>query len=579
MITVNIPTGSGQIVPDSVPITRGVFGYNYTGYKAFDRFDSQLSDSLVGLISWPGGSLAENLPDRYDLRYPDLWNGDVDFGLDQLFAKAQQYNAGVSLVLPTARYLGREDVMRADLQGFLGRILDGSMGTVPDRLILEIGSEYYSTFGTGPSHAADYGRLANQMVQTLSGVLSDPAQNPAGVDVEIAVQVGRATPEDAAIRAEMTPETLRNVDMLIYHRFAPYATGIDRSYGTLVDHVDDWQAAMEAAGGTRPEVFMSSYNVASYTRAEALRDYIDAAATLGVTVDPDSIDLDGRTDTDFEKFWQSSLTNRHYGIEQTRVLLELQAHIGSVGLGAASAYGIDMQHPARLSYTAPDGQGYDFVGQDAMDLLAESTLGTRILDVSLQNDQKFDKLWTYGFENDDKLVTFVTWHDMPTGQLQINIPGLSSGAYKAVWAESLHPEVPTDWMDRFGIPDNPEVDETPESQTFALGVRRDLDVTQVDDGIVVNMDKPHQILRLVFAKTDAGMAEIMGWQDQAPLMVQAVADDSAGLPPPVDMGSLPEDDPEADTPDVTAAADGDAGDAMGGMLGALLLVALLAMAV
>ncbi len=576
MITVTIPIGSTHILPDSVPITRGVFGYNYTGFRSFDRFDSQLSDSLVGLISWPGGSLAENLPERYDLRYPDLWNGDVDFGLDQLFTKAKQYNAGVSLVLPTARYLGREDVMRADLHGFLGRVLDGSLGPIPERLILEIGNEYYSTFGTGVAHATDYGRLANDMVQTLSAVLSDPVQNPAGVDVEIAVQVGRAPAEDVAIRAELSAESLRNVDMLIYHRFAPYATGIDRSYGTLVDHVDDWQAAMEAAGGTRPEVFMSSYNVASYTRAEALRDYVEAEAALGITVDPDSIDMDGRTDTGFEKFWQNALTNRHYGIEQTRVLLELQAHIGSVGLGAASVYGVDLQHPARLSLTAQDGQGYDFVGQDALDLLAESTLGTRVLDTSIRNDQKHDTLWTYGFENDDKLVTFVTWHNMPPGALQVKVAGLSTGAYKAVWAETLHAEVPADWMTRFGIPDNPDVDETPESQSFALGVREHIPVTQLDDAVQVTMDRPHEILRLVFAKTDAGMAEIAGWEDQDPLLLQPPADDGTGLPP-VDMGTPPaEEDP--DTPDPSAMDDGGAGAELGGMLGALLLVAVLAMA-
>ena len=52
-----------------------------------------------------------------------------------------------------------------------------------------------AAFGTGVAHATDYGRLANDMVQTLSAVLSDPAQNPAGVDVEIAVGA-----VDAAIR-------------------------------------------------------------------------------------------------------------------------------------------------------------------------------------------------------------------------------------------------------------------------------------------------------------------------------------------------------------------------------------------
>ena len=549
------------------------FGYNYTGFRSFDRFESQLSDSRVGLISWPGGSLAENLPDRYDLKHPDLWAGDVDFGLDRLFQEAAERNAGVSLVLPTARYLGRTAEMQADFTGFLTRVLDGSLGPVPHRLILELGNEYYSTFGTGTGHAADYGRLADDMVQTISKVLADPVLNPTGADVEIAVQAGRSSVEDDAIRGEMSAESLRNIDMLIYHRFAPYATGIDKSYGVLADNADDWQAAMEAAGGTRPEIFMSSYNVASYTRAEALRDFVAAQAALGITVDPDTIDMDGRTDTDFEKFWQESLTNRHYGIEQTRVLMELQAHIGSIGLGAASVYGVDMQHPARLSWTGVNGDGYDFVGQDMLDMMAESTVGTRLLDFSIKNDQKNENIWTYGYENDDKLVAFIAWHKMPTGPLQVNIDGLSTGAYKAIWAESLHADVPTDWMARFGIPDNPEVDETPESLSYAFGVREHVPLNLNGDGVRLLMDQQHQILRLVLAKTDAGMAEILSWEDGPALSIPppgTIIDDGDGIPP-VDDPDLQEDpDPALD--------DGGAGADLGGMLGAMLLVAVLAMA-
>lgn len=568
MKTVTIPTGRDHLLPDSIAITRGVFGYNYTGFKPFDRFHAQLENNLVGLISWPGGSVAETMPDHYDLRYPDLWNGPARFGLDRLFAEAQQFRAGVSLVIPTARYVGHEDAMRDDVQGFLGRVMDGHFGAVPDRLILEIGSEYYANLGSGTAHAKDYGHLANQMVKTISDVLSDPAQNPDGLNVEIAVQVGRTAAEDTAIRAELTPDSLRNIDMLIYHRFAAYATGIDRSFGTLVGNMDDWQVAMEAAGGARPEVFMSSYNVASYTRNEALRDYIDAQAALGHAILPGSVDLEGRTDTDFENFWQHSLENRHYGTEQARALLELQAHIGSVGLGAAAAYGVDLQHPARLSLTAPDGQSYDFMGQNTLDLLAESTLGTRILDSSIQNSPKNHGIWAYGFENDDKLVTFVSWHDLPPGELRVKVDGLDSGAYKAVWAETLHAEIPEDWMARFGIPDNPEVDESPEAESYALGVREPVAATQVGDAVSVNMDQSHEILRLVFAKTDAGMADILQWEHAAPLIPQLTEE------PPVPPIDPPPPDPDTTDPGTEHGDDG----GFAGVLAALLLIAVFAAA-
>lgn len=572
MISVIIPTGSANIVPDSAPITLGNFGYNYTGFKSFSRFASQMADSRVGLISWPGGSLAENQPANYGLNYPDLWNGNIDFGLDRLFDEAAKFGAGVSIVLPTKRYMDQPQALQSELNGFLDRLLAGSLGPLPDRLIFEVGSEYYATFGTGAENAAIYGRIAEQMVGTITDALSDPTRNPGGADIEIAVQAGRTLDEDAAIRGELGPDTLRNVDMLIYHRFAPYATGIDRSIDVLDQAVDDWQVAMEAAGGARPTIFMSSYNVASYTRAEALRDYVDDQAALGNVIDPNSIDTDARTDDGFENYWQAALTKRHYGIEQTRVLLELQSHVGSIGMGAASAYGTDMQHPARLTWTSTDGDGHDFVGQDILDMMQESTLGTRILKVSIQNDQEKENLWVYGYENNDKLVAFVAWHNLAPGPLKIDVPGLTSGTYKAVWSEGLHAEVRPDWKQEFGIPDNPNVDETPESLSFAEGVRTSPPMRLQDGSLFLDITREHEILRLSFAKTDAGMTDIQTWENSDPVLL---GDD--GLPDPV---PLPDDDqdPTDDDDVIDAGDDGGAGALLGGMLGVLVLVAVAAAA-
>lgn len=574
MKTVNIHTGPDHIVANSVPITNEIFGYNYTGFRNHTRFESQLADSRVGLISWPGGSLAENLPERYGLQYDDLWNANTEFGLPTLFAEAAEVGAGVSLVLPTKRYADDRDLMHRELGAFMDRMLDGSLGQMPDRMILEIGNEYYSTFGTGAANAAKYGDLADDMVRTISAALADPLRNPDGLDAEIAVQSGRSMVEDAAIRSEMSAESLRNIDMLIYHRFAPYATGIDTSIGNLEDTTDAWQLDMEAVGGARPTIFMSSYNVASYTRGEALRDFIETQADLGITVDPASIDLDGRTDTEFENFWQTALTKRHYGIEQTRVLLELQAHVGSVGLGAASVYGVDMQHPARLSWTGVDGEGHDFVGQDILDMMSESTQGTRLLDVSLQNNQR-SNLWTYGFEDDDKVIAFVAWHNTPPGELQVQISGLADGAYKAVFAESLHAEVRPDWMEHFGIPDNPNVDETPESLSFAEGVRTHVTVTATEDGVVVPIARPHEIVRLAFAKTDAGLAEIEGWDDNNPLMLDFDGGDGGGGEGGGGGGDDGGGDGDGDPPLDDGGDDGGAGAGIAGLLGAMLLLALL----
>ena len=349
------------------------------------------------------------------------------------------------------------------------------------------------------------------------------------------------------------------------------------AFGELVGRIAALhrEQAPAAVGAARPGVFLSSYNVGSLTREEARSSYVAERAAAGEVVDPATINLETRNDAEFERYWQDQMQLRDYGQDHPRVLLELHARTGALGMEAASAYGVDMIHAGRLTGTDANGQPQDFIGQEMLDMMAESLIDTRPLRLSLRN-RAVEDVATYAWENDDKLVTFVTWHNMPPGALQVKVAGLSTGAYKAVWAETLHAEVPADWMTRFGIPDNPDVDETPESQSFALGVREHIPVTQLDDAVQVTMDRPHEILRLVFAKTDAGMAEIAGWEDQDPLLLQPPADDGTGLPP-VDMGTPPaEEDP--DTPDPSAMDDGGAGAELGGMLGALLLVAVLAMA-
>ena len=167
-------TGARNILPDSLPVSMDNFGYNYTSFRPFGRFLRQTEDDPVGLISWPGGSLAENAPDRYGLGYDDLWNDRFGFGLEDVFAAARAREAGVSIVLPTLPYLGREGDLQADVTRFIDRLSGGDFGPLPRRLILEVGSEYYATFGPGVESATTYGQLAETTVQALAKALAEP---------------------------------------------------------------------------------------------------------------------------------------------------------------------------------------------------------------------------------------------------------------------------------------------------------------------------------------------------------------------------------------------------------------------
>lgn len=553
--------------------TDDIFGYRYTGFRNIDRFDAQLADNHVWLIGWPGGYLAEGLTDRYGLNFDGLFNPSENRpGLAEMFGYARDTGAGLAVVLPTARYLGQEEALRADIRGFMGDLLSGHYGPPPATLVFEIGSEFYVSFPGGPTEAADYGRIASIYVEEMSAALNDPALNLLGLDPTIAVQAGRTLAEDGDIRAQFEPEMLAEIDQIVHHRFPFLATGVDRSADEFGAVLDAWRMDMAAAGGDGPDLFLSAYNVGSLTREEALDAYLRADSAEGGTLTADQIDLAGRTDTGFEEFWQDQLALRDYGGEHPRLILEMLSEYKDEGLAAAAIHGTDMIHPGRQTLTDVNGVAQDFVGQDMLDMLAESVVGTRSLAVNLQNGRE-DDVWTYGFENDDRLVIFLSADETPPEAVTLRLEGLGT-TYRQVAVDSLRAEVPEDWMARFGIVDNPEVDESAEAQSFAVGVRSALSPVVGGDGVRVQFSAPNEVIRLSFAKTDAGAAQIDGYSDGDLLDLAHLAADVAvagDVDLDLPMVMLAEVDAD-DQPDPASQDAGDAGgDGGGGGFGLALL--------
>lgn len=515
MSIVEFRTGSTATVPGEALWSEDVFGYRYTGFRGVGRFMDQLADNKVGMISWPGGYLSETDTDRYCLSKDGLFDQSTGRpGLAEMFEIANAGKAGLSIVLPTARYIGEDAALRDDIRGFMSDLLTGHYGAPPTTLIFEIGSEFYVSFPNGDD-AAQYGHIANIYMEELTAALNDPSINLIGLDPQIAVQCGRSLAEDEIIRDQLSDESLVEVDQIVYHRFAFNATGVDRSANTFSGIMDAWQADAGQLGGEGPSLFMSAYGVGSYTRDEALRDFLAADHAAGGDLTAADVDLSGRTTDDFESFWQSEMGKRDYGAEHPRLMLEMLSEFHVEGMSAASVHGSDMIHPGRLSLTDENGQAQDFIGQTLLDMMAESVTGTRSLDVNLTNDRA-DEVWTYGFENDDKLVVFLSTDGTPPEDVTLRFAGLGS-VYRQVSAESLTAAVPEDWMDRFGIVDNPNIDESPEGASFAVGERSA--VTPVFDGQALRVDitAPNQVIRLCFAKTAAGAEEIAGFSD-APML-------------------------------------------------------------
>lgn len=551
MFTIALETGNAAIVEKSLAITGMDFGYKYTGFRSYDRFADQLADNHVGLITWPGGTLSERDPGRYGFQYDGLFNPALQRpGLAEMFETARAEGAGLSVILPTARYEGDDAALRGEIRGFMGKLLGGHYGPLPSHLQLEVGNEWYVAFGGSVADAQAYGHVADIYAQEMSAALNDPKINLIGADVGIAVQSGRTLEEDEAIRGEFHGDHIAEVDMVIHHRFAFQATGVDSGANEMGKILDAWQQESEAHGGDRPELFLGAYNVASLTRDEALGQYIKSEAAHGHVVAASDIDLEHRTDTGFEQFWQGQLGLRDYGPEHPRLLLEMFAEYGAEGMGGAGVYGVDMAYPGRFTTEDAAGHVQDFVGQDMLDMLAESTQGTRLLKIGTTNDRG-DDVWVYGFESKDKLVVFLSADDTAPGKVTLDMEGIGS-TYKAVYGESLTAQVQGDWMTRYGVPDNPQVDETNEGRTYAVGLRDAVTPTADAHGVSVTLDKPYEVVRLSFAKTDAGLREIEAYS----------ADHGLELAGPVTTHSYDETDPLADPASLeTAHADAAAADA------------------
>lgn len=509
MSLIEFRTGVDAMLADGAAWSADMFGYRYTGFRGFGRFEDQLADNHVGLITWPGGYLAEFDTASYGLDIDGLFDqGNAKPGLAEMFEIANARGVGLAVMLPTVRYVGDDAALRDDLRGFMGDLLSGHYGAPPTRLIFEIGSEYYVSFSNGQD-AAEYGHIANIYMEEMTAALNDPQVNLIGLDPEIAVQCGRNLAEDEIIRDHMSDQSLVEVDQLIFHRFAWNATGIDRSADAFHDVMGAWQTEVGQLGGEAPDLFLSAYGVGAYTRDEALRDFLAADHAAGGQLTAADVDLDGRTTDAFEQFWQDQLPKRDYGPEHPRLLLEMLSEFHGEGMTSAAVFGSDMVFPGRLTYTDLAGNAQDFVGQDMLDMMAESVIGTKSLAVNLTNDRG-DEVWTYGFENDDKLVVFLSTDATPPGQVTLRLPGLGS-VYRQVTAEGLTATVPDDWMARFGIIDNPNVDESPEGVSYAVGERFALTPSFDGSDLTVDVSAPNEVIRLSFAKTAAGAEEIAGY--------------------------------------------------------------------
>jgi hypothetical protein len=402
------------------------------------------------------------------------------------------------------------------------------------------------------------------MITAITAALEDPAVNAVGADIGIAVQIGRTIAEDELVRSVLTEEAISHVDYVIHHDFKYQPDNADMLQEDTFRALDAWDEANRGAGGDGTDFFFSAFNIGSWTRADVRDDWVAAEQAAGNAVTDADVDLDARTNADFEAFWQSRLSEGAYGLEHATVLIELFSVHAELDAKASAVFGVDMAQPGRLSWRDADGEDHLFVGGGLVEMLYESIGGTTPLGSEAPYD-KNNPVTAWGFENDDKLVVFLAAGQRPPGEVTIDIDGLGT-TFRAVFADGLTAAIRPDWKEVFGIPDNLLVDETPEAESFAEAVRAHVAAHRFDGGVSVTMGAPFEVVRLAFAKTDAGLAEITAWSDDDPLFL----DTDTPLPDP-----LPENPPPDDRDEPEEDAGSDDGGGIGGAGFALALLAVL----
>ncbi|MDA8747546.1 hypothetical protein N9M66_04975 [Litoreibacter sp.] len=508
---------------DGAQVTTGEsFGTRFNAFRSFESYADQVDDTSLGMIIWPGGTFAEVNSGLYGFQHEGLFDPDASGdrpGLAEIFSFAEANGMAVSVVLPTAIYQDDPETLKAGATSFFEDVYSGKFGPLPDKLIFEIGNEYYDVFdGDMVTQSHEYAAVVNSYSDVITDIEgrfpTDPDQ------VRFSLQLGKSEEANDAILEVLDEDSLLITDLLTHHRFVFEASGAGNQVEQATEARDDFNDAIEAAGGEDANLYLSAYNTASLTRNEAAQQYLE-------THRGEDVDLGGRGNLEFEQFYQDKLDVRDHGLEHGENILQIFSEYQPLGVEAAGVYGWDTVHAARSSLEGTDGEPYIFAGGATQDMMAESLIGTTALDWYQDNDHRApEETSIYGFDSADKLVIFLAAPEFEGDDMKTSISLTGLGETIAVWGESLTAETPENWHELFDIPDTPGVDQSPEAETFAVAQREEFTPELKDGSIQIEFSQPGEIVRLTFARTEAGKAEIEEWHGGAETDLSGVAEAS-----------------------------------------------------
>lgn len=416
-----ISANSGDAV-----VKAAAFGSIYTTFIPMSKFAACSTLGNATAIRWPGGSLAEESLVKYSLRNADIYAeanpGDVGYdptnqkGLTDAFALARATNSDFSMILPTRRYMTDVQTGVQDVKDFLIKLLSGGFGQLPAHLTLEIGNE--SSWlgwdrGVFTKGVGSYGYIANAFLDIIRTTLADRTINPNQINIDVAIQMGTTTGGgQSSIFSQITQENLRTVDYFVRHsalvsndenQSAANPDGYNFAYeeAILANVRKYWT---EAWGGKAPEmkIYDSAWNVGG-------------SGTLSEVAGKAEFDL---------------------GVRQGPAVIEIFSQMIASGTDACAVWGAQNVASSLFGVT---GTSLSY-GGEAFRLMAESLTGTTLVSGKIVDGQWTSTGSNYdviAYQDDSKVVIFVTAGDIADQGMSVNIDLSGFGDFSYAWCESI----------------------------------------------------------------------------------------------------------------------------------------------
>jgi len=528
----------------------GAFGGVYTAFTSFDKYTALADELGTGLIRWPGGTLAEVREDRYGLEFDQLQIlGPNRPGLSDLIEYSHKSGDILSIIIPTVRYSDNIDIGVKQVAAFMDKLIDGYYGEVPEGFTLEIGNEYFAHF----SDPALYGQISDEFLTMISAKLKDAPE--AFPDINVTMQAGRTRADNELILGEMNEEALSVITHIAAHRFSPGLEKNDWFLADLKESLVEWRDAVMETGAESPKLYFSAWNILSWKRSDAEKDFEDLyLENFGKAIDVTKDDLTDRSNADFENFWQHGiltgpegqivqtnlgLESHDYGPEKEAAVMEMFSQYSKLNLDMSAIYGVDIPYPSNFGSVTGKGEDKEinlFSGSGAFRLLAEIVPGMSAVDldhknVSNPNDKTGPNQWV--FEDDNKIAFYMSSGELEEGETLDVLLDLGDDII-AAFGDVVVRTAQEDWEGKYGIPETSGgVDTSPERE-----LHEKVSITgftpMIKDGILsYSFTESYQLIRIILPLDDKTMKELAERMRAPARENDEYADQSGVKPPPL----------------------------------------------